>query len=184
MYFVLKNDITSDFNSTLHEPENLPREVNFISGSEITLNLDAPLVYKTNAIASDTMVDFSKGSVTLMSRRFLDLLEEAGVDNLQKFPAVIKSEEDGTVWENYFAVNVLGMIACADLSNSTYDEIMPGHYAFDELAIHAEKAKGALLFRLHEHSPTIIVHKSVLKYIVDNDPDESLLGWEADDIIQ
>ena len=76
------------------------------------------------------------------------------------------------------------MIQCADLSKSTYDEIMPGHYIFKELAIHAEKAEGALLFRLKEHIPTIIVHKSILTFIVENDPDESLIGWEADAIIQ
>ena len=184
MYFILINDIASDFNCTLHEPKDLPREVSFISGSKITVELDTPLVYTTNAKADDAMVDFSRGSVTLLSKRFLKLLEGAGVDNLQVFPAIIKSEKDETIWEDYFSVNVLGMIACADLSKSTYSEIMPGHYRFRELAIDAEKAKDALLFRLHEHSPSIIVHKSVLKYIVDNDPDESLLGWEGGDIIQ
>ncbi|MEJ2393436.1 MAG: hypothetical protein P8Z77_01425 [Candidatus Thiodiazotropha sp.] len=82
-------------------------------------------------------------------------------------------------------MNILGIISCDDLSKYTYDEIMPGHYIFNELAIHTEKkTKDILLFRLQEHSPTIIIHKSVLKYIVDNDPDETLLGWEADDIIQ
>lgn len=184
MYFTLINDIVSGFESTLIEPTNYPQDVNFISGKVITHTFDEPLVFITNAKSCDAMVDFSKGSVTLMSKRFLDLLKNAGVDNLQLFPAIVKSEEDGTVWEDYFAVNVLGMIACADLGKSIYDEIMPGHYGFDELAIDAEKAKDSLLFRLHEHCPTIIVHKSVLAHIVDNDPEEILLGWEADDIIQ
>ncbi len=129
------------------------------------------------------MLDFSKGSVTLMSKRFLDILQDAGVDNLQDFP-IVKIEKDGTVWKNHFTVNVLGMISCAVLSKSTYSEIMPGHYRFQELAIDTEKAKDALLFRLQEHSPSIIVHKSVLKSLVDNDPEETLIGWEADDIIQ
>ncbi len=184
MYFILVNDIRSDFDFTLNEPKNLPREVNFIRGSMITYELDTPLVYTTNAKSGDLLVDFSRGSITLMSKRFLDILKGAGVDNLQVFPAIVKNEEDGTTWDNYFAVNVLGMISCADLSKSKYTEIMPGHYRFKELAINAEKAKGALLFRLQEHSPTIIVHRSVLKQIVDNDPEETLSGWEADDIIQ
>jgi len=130
------------------------------------------------------MLDFSRGSVTLMSKRFVKILQDAGVDNLQVFPAIIKSEKDDTVWKDYFAVNVLGMIACADLNKSTYNEIMSGHYRFKKLAIYSDKAKGALLFRLHEHAPSIIVHKSVLKYIVTIDPDDTLLGWEASDIIQ
>lgn len=65
-----------------------------------------------------------------------------------------------------FTVNILGMISCDDLSKSTYDENMPGHYIFNELAIHTEKkTKDILLFRLQEHSPTIVIHKSVLNYI-------------------
>ncbi|MCW8997705.1 MAG: hypothetical protein OQK04_03165, partial [Kangiellaceae bacterium] len=108
----------------------------------------------------------------------------AGVDNLQVFPAIVKSEIDGTVWDGYFAVNVLGLIACADLDKSEYAEIMPGSYRFSELAIHAKKANEALLFRLQEDPGSILMHKNVGKYIVENDPDETMVGWEADDIIQ
>ena len=32
-----------------------------------------------------------------MSKAFLALVQEAGVDNLQVFPIVIKSTEDGTI---------------------------------------------------------------------------------------
>lgn len=184
MYYILKNNILSNFNSTLKEPNNLPREVNFISGSKINENLDTPLEFTTNAKASDAMVDFSRGNVTLMSKKFVQLLHNAGVDNLQVFPAIVKSEEDGTVWDNYFAVNVLGIISCANLSKSTYSEIMHGHYSFDELAIDTEKTKNALLFRLQEHSPTIIIHQSVGRYIKSQDPDKTLIGWSVGKIIQ
>ena len=184
MYYNLINDIRADFKGSLEEPENIKRKSKFISGSTITEELPMPLVFTTDAKTGDAMVDFSKGTVTLMSERFFNLLKDAGVDNLQLFPAIVKSETDGTVWDNYFAVNVLGLIACADLDKSEYDEIMPGHYGFDKLAINAEKAKDVLLFRLHEHSPTILVRNSVLNHIVKNDPDKSLMGWTARSIIQ
>jgi len=184
MYYTLINDIVSSFESSLNEPKNYPQEVNFISGSSITSELELPLTFTTNAKAGDMMIDFSKGSVTLMSKRFIGILTNAGVDNLQIFPAIVKSELDETVWEDYFAVNILDIISCANLEKSIYDEIMPGHYGFDKLAIDAEKAKGKLLFRLQEHCPSIIIHNSVLRYIVNNDPEETLIGWETDDIIQ
>lgn len=184
MYFTLINNILSDFSSSLNEPTNFPQEVNFISGSAIQYKFDEPLVFTTNAKSGDKMVDFSKGAVTLMSKKFLTLMQEAGVDNLQAFPAVVQSETDGTIWENYFAVNILGMVSCADLEKSKYTEIMPGHYRFKELAINTEKVKGALVFRLHEHCPTIIIHRSVGRYIKDQDPDKSLLGWGVGKIIQ
>ena len=64
------------------------------------------------------------------------------------FPAQIVSEVDGTVWNEYDAVNVLGAITCADLEHSQYSELMSDSLMFDELVVDAEKVKGALLFRL------------------------------------
>ena len=185
MYFILKNDISFESEFNINEPtDDFPIELDFLSGSVITLPIDTPFVFTTNAKSGNELRDFLDCSFPLMSKRFLRFFEESGVDNLQVFPAVIKSTEDGTIWEDYFVINVLGMIACADINNSTYDEIMPGHYIFDELAINADKAKGALLFRLHEHSPTIIMHKSVGKYIMSKDPDKTTKGWTVGTIIQ
>ncbi len=184
MYFTLINDLLYDSDIIIDEPKDLPVELDFMGGNIINIPVDNPMVFTTNAKAGDVLRDFLKGSFTIMSKRFLTLLEDAGVDNLQTFPVIIKSKEDGTIWEGYFGVNIVGMIACADLPKSTYDEIMPGHYIFDELAIHAEKAKDALLFRLQEHSPTIIMHRSVGRHIKSQDPDKTLLGWSVGKIIQ
>ncbi len=184
MYFTLINDISFESAISINEPEDLPIELDFIGGQRIDIPVDNPLVFTTNAKAGDIIRDFDDSSFLIMSKRFLELLQQADVDNLQTFPVIIKSEVDDTIWDNYFGVNILGLISCADLSKSTYDEIMPGHYIFDELAIHAEKADGALLFRLQEHSPTIIMHRSVGEYIMEQDPDETLLGWSVGEIIQ
>jgi len=184
MYFTLINKLTFDSEVTIDEPEDLPVELDFIGGDFITIPVDNPMIFTTNAKAGDAMLDFEDSSFPIMSKRFLKILQDAGVDNLQTFPIIIKSNEDGTIWEDYYGVNILGMIACADLSKSTYTEIMPGHYRFRELAIDAEKAKGALLFRLQEHSPTIIMHRSVGRHIKESDPEKTLLGWSVGTIIQ
>ncbi len=185
MYYILINDNLSNFDFYINAPNDLPRNIDFISGRFIKVDeLKVPLVFTTDATVGTHMLDFRRGTVTLMSKKLLNLLEGAGVDNLQTFPAIIKSEVDGTVWDGYFAVNVLGLISCADLSKSSYTEIMPGSYRFRELAINAEKTKGTLLFRLQEDTPSILMHKSVGKYIMQHDPDETLLGWEVEDIIQ
>ncbi len=184
MYFTLVNDILIDSNITFNAPDDLPVELDFMGGESVTLDISLPMVFSTNAKSGDKLPDFKKGSFTIMSQRFIDLLQCAGVDNLQLFPVIIKSDVDGTSWDGYFGVNILGIVECADLSHSTYDEIMPEHYAFDELAIHAEKAQGKLLFRLKEHLPTIIIHRSVGRYIKDNDPEKNMLGWTVKKIIQ
>jgi hypothetical protein len=184
MYFTLINDIKFESDIYIKEPEDYPSELHVIGGNFIDIPVENPIVFTTNAKAGDVIRDFDNSSFLIMSKRFLELLQQAGVDNLQTFPVIIKSEEDGTVWEDYFSVNILGLISCADLSKSTYTEIMPGYYRFRELAIHAEKAKDALMFRLQEHSPTIIMHRSVGRYIKEHDPDKTLLGWTVGRIIQ
>ena len=185
MYFILKDDITYEKTEFyINEPKDIPVELDFMGGKLITMDIDNPFVYTTNAKSGDELRDFNASGFMVMSKRFLELIKGSGVDNLQVFPAIIKSEVDDTVWEEYYGVNVLGSISCADLGKSIYDEVMPGHYIFDQLAIDAEKAKGALLFRLQEHMPTLVMHKSVGKYIVDNDPDETLTGWDFEEIIQ
>jgi len=184
MYYTLINDISYESEIFIHKPADLPVELDFMGGDLITMPVDNPMVFTTNGKAGDVMRDFLKSSFTIMSKRFLKMLQGAGVDNLQTFPVIIKSTEDETIWDDYFGVNILGLISCADLSKSTYTEIMPGHYRFRELAINPEKAKGTLLFRLQEHIPTIIMEGSVGRYIMEQDPDETLLGWTAKKIIQ
>lgn len=182
MYFELTIDIL--FDCAIKKPDELPSTLSLIDGTTINESIDNPFVFKTKATEGDILPDFWGSSFPAMSEKFVTLLEEAGVDNLQKFPAVVKSEIDGTVWDNYFLVNILDLIECADLSNSDYDEIFPGNYDFDDLAIDAEKAEGALLFRLQESPSTIIIHKTVGKYIMENDPDEELVGWDVKEIKQ
>lgn len=184
MYLTLINNIRLDSHISIYEPKDLPVEIDFMSGNIVNFPEEKELVYTTNAVEGDSLRDFQKGSFTLMSERFLKLLEDAGVDNVQKIPAKIVSDVDGYVWDNYFGVNVIGVITCADMDNSIYDEIMPGHYIFDELAIHPEKANGALMFRLHEHLPTIVIHRNVGVYIKNQDPDKTLIGWSVGKVIQ
>ncbi len=184
MYFILKNNIFLEPEIGFRQPENFSHNLSFLSGRMITTPIDYCLVFTTNAKAGDAMVDFQDSSFPVMSKRFLEIIQAAGVNNLQTFPLIIKSEEDCTVWDNYFVVNVLGMIACADLSKSTYHEIMPGFCLFDELAIYAEKAEDTLLFRLQEDPTTIIMHRSVGRYIKSQDPDKTLVGWSVAKILQ
>ena len=184
MYFSLINDIKCNSDIYIREPKDLPTELDFMSGEEISIQVDNPMVFTTNAKAGDKLRAFYKSSFTIMSKAFLALMQEAGVDNLQVFPIVIKSTEDGTIWDDYYGVNILGVVKCADLSQSTYDEIMTGHYAFDELAIDVSLINNQLLFRLQEHLPTIIMHRSVGRYIKDRDPEKVLAGWSVKKIIQ
>jgi hypothetical protein len=172
----------SDF--SIEEPENMPLELDFMNGSIITIPIDKPLIFTTNAGAEDPVPDYWDSGVPVMSERFVKLIEESGVTNIQKFPAIVKSKVDESVWDNYVAINILGVIKCADFSRSQYTEIFPGHYRFSKLAIDSEAPKGELMFRLYENPGTIIIGKKVGKHIMLNDPDEIITGWDVKEIIQ
>ena len=182
MYYELTEDILFDFG--IREPNGMPYDISFLCGVPIDQPLEDPIVFTTKATKGDTIPDFWNTAMPAVSQRFVDLWEGAGVDNLQKFPAIVKSINDGTVWDGYYAVNILGIVKCADLSLSEYDEIFPGNYSFDTLAIDASLAKGLLIFRLHESPSTILIHKSVGKYIGQQDPNRELKGWAAKKVIQ
>lgn len=182
MYFELTIDPFFDYG--ISPADYPPWDITFVGGSVITEEIDDPFVFRTNAERAEQLPDFWSAGYPAMSKRFVELLEGAGVDNLQKFPAVVESEVNGTVWDDYLLVNILDVIECADLERSTYTEIFPGGYSFDTLAIHAEKADGTLLFRLEESASTILIHKRVGTHIGDMDPDRELQGWEAKEVIQ
>lgn len=182
MYFQLKRDKFIEIGVV--EPKGLPLDLSFLRGAVIKTPMEPMMIFTTNATKQDPLPDFSGGSIPVMSKRFLNLLIQAGADNLQTFPIIVRSEVDGTTWDGLFAVNILGLIQCADLTASDYTEIFHGLYDFDVLAIDTAKTNGALLFRLQESPSTIIMHKSIGKYLMENDPAQLLTGWDVEEIIQ
>jgi len=103
----------------------------------------------------------------VMSNEFYKALCDAGVDNLDVYDAVLRSE-DGTVeYKGFKAFNVLGLIRAADLSKTVFND--PGSRLIDAsietLEIDPDKAMGILMFRLAENVSAVIVHERVKKFI-------------------
>ena len=182
MYFQFTVDRFYDFG--INEPTDLPLALDFTNGSLISMPIAEPVQFTTNASAGERLPDFWDSSIPAMSKRFVELLEGAGVTNLQKFSATVTSTEVQSVWKDYYAVNILGLIACVDFNKSEYTEIFPGSFSFDKLAIDATKTNGLLLFRLQEDPAIILIHKSIGKYIAQMDPEDTLVGWDAVEVIQ
>jgi hypothetical protein len=106
--------------------------------------------------------------VPLMRKDLLDTMRAAGVNNLDAYPAELYYPDGSLAEGEYFIVNVIGVIAAADLANSEYDVDQPENLismGFDSLAIDSEKTKGALMFRLAESIASVIVHEQVVKAV-------------------
>jgi len=161
--------------------EDLLSDVNFGGGAIIQKTLPAPLVFETGYSAQEPPTGMLSNLYTVMSDELIKALQDAGVSNLQCFPAEVRSSVDGTVWNNYKVVNVVGLISCANLQESEYtfiaDRCREGAMpllAFEDLKIDPVRAGGQLFFRLAEAPGTIIVSSRVVEYLRSIKSDD---GW-------
>lgn len=109
---------------------------------------------------------FFRGSVPLFHDDLLAALREAGVDNLEEFPARL-IDPDGPVHTDYKAVNVLGLVAAADLAKSTatvHGEPLID-VEFDRLVLDPAKAGELKLFRMAENVSAILVREDVVAHL-------------------
>ncbi len=114
---------------------------------------------------SHQMPSYLRANAPLFSDALIQALKESGVTNLQTYPVAIRDPDNGQVHVNYNAVNVVGLVAAADLKKSGVSVHSDGPPVtdadFDGLAIDKHKAHGLLLFRLAESTNAIIVHETL-----------------------
>jgi hypothetical protein len=111
--------------------------------------------------------DLSEVPLPLVSKRLADALKSAGVSNIDYYTAEIRNETTDENFCTYFAFNLVGLVAAADLSASNYDapEGPLISVDFESLVIDEEKVRGVLMFRLAECVTAIVVHESVKRAI-------------------
>jgi hypothetical protein len=136
----------------------------WMTGARINLVVPNPVVFELNPRYPGKLCPMYESTIVLMSNALIGVLHAAGVDNLECFPARIRDSSRAQDIEDYKAVNVVGLIACADMTHSSYDPPEDGEdipMMFDELCIDDAKARGALFFRLYEAPSAMVVHQKV-----------------------
>jgi hypothetical protein len=140
-------------------------------GQSLSMNVPEPIVYD---LEDDTKYEYdqipnirtlSKGlPIPFMRDDLYEALVAAGVDNLQVYDAVIRDLQRGIDHKNYKAFNIVGVIAAADMDESTMMGTSDSTLVdadFDRLVIDEAKCHGQLLFRLAENISAIMVHERV-----------------------
>ena len=122
-----------------------------------------PVRYRYRDPTGAALFDLYTGK-SLFSRRLVRALENAGVDNLQVFPTVLRNEADGSTREDYVMVNVLGLVSCADVDRSNTTALGAGFF-FHRLVIDEARTHGLLMFRLAESLMDILIHGQVAEAI-------------------
>jgi hypothetical protein len=113
-------------------------------------------------------IEMRNGNLLLMSDRLVDALREAGVDNIDVYPAVLRNTKTGQTY-SYKAVNIIGIISAANLGESVWrsdDSVPLFDVSFESLVLKGGAAGEALLFRLAENSATILVHEKVREHVL------------------
>jgi len=109
------------------------------------------------------LLDYIAGKC-VMSRRLVETLEMAGVNNLQKFKAELRDEKSDLVNRDFYVVNVIGLVAAANFSKPESLPLGGGH-VFTNLTVIPGEAHDLLMFRLAESLIDVIVHEQVAKVI-------------------
>lgn len=137
--------------------------VSWNRGARIQGQVPVPVRIYLDPEAPGILLPMYHKGVLLMSDALIAALQSAGVSNLELFDAVLVDEVSHREHTNYKLVNIVGVIAAADLAQSAHTAHGVPLYDvdFDSLVIDENKTRGALMFRLAENVSGIVVHESV-----------------------
>jgi hypothetical protein len=99
-----------------------------------------------------------------MSGALKRALESVGVSNLQYFPALLRDPLNGSDIADFWAFNIVGLVACADMQRSSMmgtSNSSMGDVDFDALVIDEARAGDQPIFRLAESVSAIVVNDHV-----------------------
>lgn len=172
MYYLIETDYFAK--PTAYRTSSLTHEFMFKPSRWITGDFmedpTQPLEIEFWQNGGDGLAEILLDSIPLFSRELIEALQEAGVDNLQIFPVIPIAKNGETINQEYFAVNIVGCIRCADMNKSDYTDLTgEGLIAvnFRKLVIDNEKAKDQYMFRLAESIASIVIHEKI-KTALDN----------------
>lgn len=140
------------------------------SGSVITVDVPDPLEFVLDPYSPGSSDEDQYMGVLIETNPpvwrddFIQALYDDGACNFDTYNVAITDPDDGTVHTHYKAVNILGLVAAADMEKSVatvHDGIPLIDVDFDTLVIDEKKTKGVKMFRLAESSNAILVYESL-----------------------
>lgn len=115
----------------------------------------------------------------------IQALSDFGVTNFDAYDATITDPDDEKVYTNYKVINLIGLIAAADMEKSdavVHDNIPLIDVDFDRLVIDEEKTDGVLMFRLAESMSTVLVHEKLRDYLIAKGFGDDMHFWDPEEI--
>ena len=160
----------------------LPEDICFLSGEWVNIKPKSPFIVEVDVEKGETPGHYFKKSVPILSKAFISVLTEVGIDNFQTFPVTLRNSKSGEEWHDYYAFNVLGLLDSMDMKNSTFDELMEGDIEdgvaellhVTDMKIDENKTKGILMYRDIRDPVDIIFDERITDIFRVNKPEG---GW-------
>jgi len=132
-------------------------------GQKLMFPPDEPLRYTIEPQVEGEPASMYEGLAPVWSEDLVAALREAGVHNLESFPAIVQDPTGRREWSRYRAVNVVGRVAAVDLKRSglTGDEEERGDLDPENFVLDERAAAPFRLFRLAESPDLVIVDDQV-----------------------
>ena len=165
--------------------------VSWWSGAKILNNLPEPLEFTLKAYKPHSadhaqyMPAILYSNPPLFRDDFICAILEFGVNNIDVYNVAISDPDDGAVYSNYKAVNIIGLIPAADMvlsAATVHDGIPLIDVDFDGLVIDERKALGMMIFRLAESTKAIIIHQNLRDYLLEKGFGDDVEFYDTKDV--
>jgi len=127
-----------------------------------------PIKLELDSDSGKDMPDAFFVGIPLFSEKLLAILLSNGADNIQTYEAEILDKRDNTIYSNYKATNIIGLVSAANLDKSRYIEGSgaPLMY-FERLVLNKNLISDLQIFRLGESAKTLIINEKIAKSILE-----------------
>lgn len=122
------------------------------TGAVLTRSPATPVRFRILRGDGGALPPYVNDPIPLMSDALVAALRGAGAENFQVFDAIIEDADKGTVHEGYQAVNILGLVNCAD---DDAPDLSP--YP----VIDSARARDLAMFRVATDTARIAVHRRI-----------------------
>ena len=151
--------------------------LDFLRGAAIAVGPGTPWVFDIE-IDSAHPPHLLGGRIPMASERLLSVLLDAGVDNIQTFPALLRLR-GGAVWRQHSVFNVIGLVDAADLEASVGTILAEGDRGptlieFRNLVLSRAQTLRLPIFRLFHDPAMLLVDDRLLRVLKRHQPAE---GW-------
>lgn len=165
-YYIMTCPLSEESALISNEPNLSYPLDNWVGGEILEAKVPEPLNYEIDANEKKLM-SFYDDAIPLMSLELIHALQSAGVDNLQIFNAAVNDPDTKITYDQYKAINIVGVVSAADNQKSDSANLGIDNSGmidtfFHNLVLDESKIPGNLrLFRLAESVTDIIVHQKV-----------------------